>query len=312
MERKTLVEVTNLTRYYGAMPAVQDVNFTLHRGDILGFLGPNGAGKSTTMQLLAGCLKPDTGRIRLNGIDLLQEPRDAKAHLGYLAEQPPLYRELTVDEYLVYCARLHRIPRFAITAAVRRAKARCGLASVSRRLIGNLSKGYQQRVGIAQAIVHEPAIIILDEPTVGLDPIQWGEIRELIRELGQEHGIILSTHILSEVQAICSHVQIMQRGRLVYASSLTDLTQEQNDHLLIQLRLPPTAERLAALPGIAHVDSLGVGRFRLRCAPCSDPVAELVSCAYEQGWELRELISESLSLEQIFIDLTLGRGEVAS
>jgi ABC-2 type transport system ATP-binding protein len=145
-----------------------------------------------------------------------------------------------------------------------------------------------------------------------LDPIQWSEIRELIRELGQKHGIILSTHILSEVQTICSHVQIMHRGRLVYASSLTDLTQGENDQLLIQLSLPPTAEHLAALPGIAHVDSLGAGRFRLRCAPYSDPVTELVTCAYERGWGLRELISESLSLEQIFIDLTLGRGEAAA
>lgn len=310
-ELKTLVEVTNLTRYYGTTPAVQDVNFTLNRGEILGFLGPNGAGKSTTMQLLAGCLAPDAGQIRLNGIDLLQEPRQAKAHLGYLAEQPPLYRELTVDEYLVYCARLHRIPRSAITAAVRRAKACCGLSSVNRRLIGNLSKGYQQRVGIAQAIVHGPSIIILDEPTVGLDPIQWSEIRELIRELGQEHGIILSTHILPEVQAICSHVQIMHRGCLVYASSLTDFTQRGKDHLLIKFSLPPTPEYLATLPGIAHVDSLGAGCFRLRCAPHSNPVADLVTCAYEQGWGLRELIRESLGLEQVFIDLTLGCTEAA-
>ena len=180
-----LIQVDQLTRFYGDHCAVDNVSFALRKGEILGFLGPNGAGKSSTMQMICGNLAPTSGQIRVNGIDILDNPKDAKRELGYLPEIPPVYRELTVDEYLGYCARLHGIPRDRQKAALEQAKDRCGLTDVGERLIGNLSKGYQQRVGIAQAILHMPAVIILDEPTVGLDPLQIREIRELIRELGK-------------------------------------------------------------------------------------------------------------------------------
>jgi ABC-2 type transport system ATP-binding protein len=195
-----------LSRRFGAHTAVDNIVLELKRGEVLGFLGPNGAGKTTSMQMLTGNLAPSTGSVSVCGVDLLEAPVEAKTHIGYLPETPPLYRDLKVGEYLDLVARLHRVPRARRRAAVDKAQARCGLSDVSRKLIGTLSKGYQQRVGIAQAIVHEPDVIILDEPTVGLDPNQIRDIRALIRELGGSHSIILSTHILPEVEAICDRV----------------------------------------------------------------------------------------------------------
>lgn len=215
-----LINAIGLSRYYSEHCAVNNVDVVLHKGEVLGLLGPNGAGKSTTMQMLTGNLSPSAGEIQINGIDLLDEPRNAKQQLGYLPEQPPVYRDLTVSEYLHYCARLRNVPSAQRKGAVATASERCGLQDVSKRLIGNLSKGFRQRVGIAQAILHNPAVVILDEPTVGLDPIQIREIRRLIRELGKEHGIILSTHILPEVQAVCDRVQILNRGKTVFNDTL--------------------------------------------------------------------------------------------
>jgi ABC-2 type transport system ATP-binding protein len=217
------VSAKDLSRSYGTRSAVRNVSFELRQGEVLGLLGPNGAGKTTTLQMLAGCLAPSTGSIEICGIDLLEHPRAAKALLGYLPETPPLYRELTVDEYLRLAARLHRIPKNEITGAVDKARQRCGLAEVGKRLVGNLSKGYQQRVGIAQAIVHNPRVVILDEPTVGLDPIQIREIRSLIRELGGEHSVILSTHILPEVESVCDRIQILNQGQLVFSGDMAKL-----------------------------------------------------------------------------------------
>ena len=215
-----LITASGLSRFYGDYCAVENLDVILNKGEVLGLLGPNGAGKSTTMQMLTGNLAPTTGEIRINGVDLLEEPVRAKQQIGYLPEQPPVYRDLTVNEYLTYCARLRQVPAKQCKAMVGRASLRCGLESVSQRLIGNLSKGFRQRVGIAQAILHNPAVVILDEPTVGLDPIQIREIRSLIRELGKDHGIILSTHILPEVQAVCDRVQILNRGRTVFNNTL--------------------------------------------------------------------------------------------
>lgn len=303
-----LVRVEDLTRRYGEVRAVDTVGFTLVRGQILGFLGPNGAGKSTTMRLLAGVLAPDSGRIVINGFDLLDEPLRAKQAIGYLPEQPPLSRELTVDEQLGYSARLHGLSRVASRQAMARIKQRCGLAEVGRRLIGNLSKGYRQRLGIAQALLHDPPVIILDEPTVGLDPIQLREIRELIRDLGQDHGVILSTHLLSEIQATCTHVQIMRDGRLVYAGALADLEQRrQSTSLRIGLRTPPPVARLRALPGIEAVENLGHGRFRLRHAAGAAPTQAVLEQARADGWELWELTPEHADLESIFVGLVLER-----
>lgn len=301
---EVLAQIERLTRRYGVIRAVDEVSFTLRRGQALGFLGPNGAGKSTTMRMLAGVLAPDAGRIIIDGVDLLDQPAQAKRALGYLPEQPPLYREMTVDEQLHYSARLHGLSRTASRQMVAGIKERCGLTDVSRRLIGHLSKGYQQRVGIAQAVLHDPSVVVLDEPTVGLDPLQSREIRTLIRELSQDRGVILSSHRLSEVQAICTHVQIMRAGRLVYTSPLADLQQQQT-RLRIGLTTPPPLARLTQLPGIEGVEELGQGRFRLQHAAAAAPHQALVEQASAENWGLWELTPEQASLEQIFVEFIL-------
>ncbi len=304
-ENNILVKVENLYRYYDDHCAVQDVNFELRKGEILGFLGPNGAGKTTTMQMLSGNLAPSAGQIFINGIDILDQPKRAKTCIGYLPEQPPLYADLTVDEYLEYCASLNRVPRNKLEAARNFSKERCGLQDMGHRLIGNLSKGYRQRVGIAQAIIHAPAVVILDEPTVGLDPIQIREIRSLIRELGRGHGVILSTHILPEVQSICSRVQIIHKGRLVFNESIAGLTQRmQSTSLLLTCRKLPELSVIKAVAGVVAVESIGERQLRVHFSPNKNPAEALAAEVIKHGWGLLELTPEHKSLEQIFVDLT--------
>ncbi len=302
-----LIEAEHLYRFYGDTCAVADLSLTLKRGEILGFLGPNGAGKSTTMQMLCGNLAPSAGEIRINGIDLLDSPKEAKRHLGYLPEIPPLYRELTVDEYLDYCGRLHGLVSNTLAKVREDAKARCGLEGSGRRLIGNLSKGYQQRVGIAQAILHSPPVVVLDEPTVGLDPNQIREIRELIRELGREHAVLLSTHILPEVQAICSRVLIIHQGTL----ALNATTQELEHHvrsssLSLGTRNPIDPQDLLALEGIKAVEQEHEDpwRYQIFCSHDSDPVEAIARLVLEKGWGLLELSPRRRSIEQIFMEIT--------
>ncbi len=304
-----LVEAEAVTRFYGKTPAVTDVSFMIRRGEVLGFLGPNGAGKTTTMQILSGSIAPSSGRVLIAGHDMRTEPRAAKAALGYLPEHPPLYRELTVDEYLDYCAALHRIPRRERHEARERAKSRCGLAEVGGRLTANLSKGYQQRVGLAQAIIHEPPVVILDEPTVGLDPIQIREVRALIRELGQNHAVILSTHILSEAQASCDRVQIINKGRLVLNESIHDLMRRvQSQVLIAAFRRAPDVALVSGLAGVRSVAVVEENRVRLFHEPGADPTDALVKLSMEQGWGVCEIKPEQSSLENIFVELT-GEGE---
>ena len=305
MNRAPLLAVEGLSRSYGALEAVKNISFEVQQGEVLGFLGPNGAGKTTTMQMLTGNLAPSQGRVRVAGHDLRDDPRAAKTALGYLPEQPPLYRDLSVDEYLDYCAALHRIARPQRRAARENAKSKCGLNEVGRRLIGNLSKGYQQRVGIAQAIIHLPPVIILDEPTAGLDPIQIREIRNLIRDLGREHSVILSTHILPEVQSICSRVQIIHKGALVLSDSIEGLTQRmQASVLAVTFRKTPDPHLLAQLPGVKNVDVQEDGSFRLYHDPAANPAEAIVKLAAEQNWGLTQLTPQRATLEDIFVALT--------
>jgi ABC-2 type transport system ATP-binding protein len=305
MDRTTQLRVEGLSRFYSNLQAVKNISFEVRQGEILGFLGPNGAGKTTTMQMLTGNLAPSQGRITVVGHDLLEDPRAAKAAIGYLPEQPPVYRELTVDEYLDYCSALNRIPAGKRRAARDSAKEKCGLTTVGHRLIGNLSKGYQQRVGIAQAIIHLPPVIILDEPTAGLDPIQIREIRHLVRELGREHSIILSTHILPEVQSVCNHVQIINKGALVLNDSIEGLAQRmQSSILTIRLRRSPGLEVLAGLPGVKNVESVDDGSLRLYHDPSADPTDALLKLAVEGNWGLTTLVPQHATLEDIFVELT--------
>ena len=294
-----------LSRRFGTHIAVKAIDLDVRRGEVLGLLGPNGAGKTTTMQMLTGNLAPSAGEIRICDIDLLDQPVLAKARIGYLPETPPLYRELNVREYLDLAARLHRVPKAQRAAAVTTAMARCGLADASRRLIGTLSKGYQQRVGIAQAIVHEPDVIILDEPTVGLDPNQILDIRALIRELGGRHSVILSTHILPEVEAVCDRVQIMHHGEVVFSNTIAGLHDFQHGSTVtIALHRPPDITALRAITGVTAVEPAGDGRFRIQFASDSDPSEALVSAAGAGDWGLYQLTPAQSSLEEVFVQLT--------
>jgi len=304
-ETATTISARGLTRNFGAHTAVNCIDLELKRGEVLGFLGPNGAGKTTTMQMLTGNLAPSSGAVSICGIDLLDDPVRAKAKIGYLPETPPLYRELNVDEYLLLAARLHRVPKAARPDAIKVATQRCGLIGVGRKLIGTLSKGYQQRVGIAQAIVHSPDVVILDEPTVGLDPNQIREIRSLIRELGGKHSVILSTHILPEVEAICDRVQILHHGNLVYGDTISALKEFHSGRtVLLGLRRPPPPAELAALPGVAAVEQVSATLFRVQLAPNHDPTDEIVKRSVGQGWGLYQLAPAQTSLEDVFVNLT--------
>ena len=298
------VSAQALTRTYGNHRAVREVSLTLRRGEVLGLLGPNGAGKTTAMQMITGNLAPTSGEVRICGIDMVARPTQAKARIGYLPEVPPLYKELKVDEYLRLAGRLHRVSKSAIGAAVERVRQRCGLSDMGNRLIGSLSKGYQQRVGIAQAIVHNPDVIILDEPTVGLDPNQIREIRTLIRDLGNDHSVILSTHILPEVEAVCDRVQILHRGDVVFSDSIAGLKQFRGGGALqVGLRNPPDTAALSATLG-ADVEAINATLFRVRTRADSDPTEALVRAAVEKGWGLYQLQPAQASLEEVFVQLT--------
>jgi ABC-2 type transport system ATP-binding protein len=299
----SLISVNNLTRRYGDFCAVNNISFELAAGDILGFLGPNGAGKSTTMQMLSGNLAPTLGEIHINGIDLLENPKAAKTALGYLPEIPPLYKEMTVTEYLRFCGRLHQVNKQQLSNVCDSAIERCGLGNVRNRLIRNLSKGYQQRVGIAQAILHSPPVIILDEPTVGLDPIQILEIRQLIKTLGETHGIILCTHILPEVQAVCNRVQIINQGKLVYSSSIDELLNKQSTQYEISLAAVIDPEALASHDAFRSIEQIDNNSFIADSALSAEQLSEYIM---QQQWGLTRFSPRQASLEQIFIDLTAG------
>lgn len=299
------VEVSALSRNYGNNAAVRDVSFNLSKGEVLGFLGPNGAGKSTTMKMLTGNLAPTSGSVKICGIDILEQPKEAKALIGYLPETPPLYKELTVDEMLALSARLHGVSRSGVKKAVQVAKERCGLTEMSNRLIENLSKGFQQRVGIAQAIIHNPMVVILDEPTVGLDPIQIRDIRALIKELGGEHSVILSTHILPEVEMVCDHVQIIHKGELVFNGSIDVLKQQRHgNRLLLGLRNPPAIEELLKLEGVVGVEAAAEKLLRIRHTEGAAPAEAIVQAAVSNQWGLYQINPDQTTLEEVFVQLT--------
>jgi ABC-2 type transport system ATP-binding protein len=300
-----LIEAEHLYRYYGKHCAVSDISFTLAKGQIMGLLGPNGAGKTTTLQMLSGNLAPSAGQVKINGFDLLSQPKLAKQCLGYLPDTPPLYKDLTVQEFLHYCAQLHGVPQNTLTQTIQEALQRCGLVTVAKRLIHQLSKGFQQRVGIAQAILHNPEVIILDEPTVGLDPLQIREIRTLIKELGQDHGVILSTHILTEVQESCTHVQIINQGQLVLNESIAGLNQRMNSGVLqITTRLKADLQKLLAIPGVTEIETINDNQLRIHHSIVNNLSQQITETIIAAGWELQELTPIKMSMEDIFIQLT--------
>lgn len=297
---ETLLRVTNLSHSFGNHPVLSEVNFSLERGEVLGLLGPNGAGKTTCLRLLSGLLTPTRGRIEIQNLDLARYPLKVKRQIGYLPERPPLHPELRVDEYLRYCARLHRLPRRRISIAIDEAKQRCGLDDSGRRLISVLSKGFRQRLGIAQAILHQPRLLILDEPTEGLDPLQMRALRGLIRNLARDCGIILASHLLPEVQAVCDRVVILHQGRVCFNDYLND--DKPIYGWRVQLGTGSTLLKLTALPCITGAVAIGEDRYRVLLEDGADS-AQLAEQILRAGLHLRELIPERTDLERAFFDL---------
>ena len=308
-----MIEVRNLTRKYGDTYAIKDLNFTIDKGKVYGFLGPNGAGKSTTMNILTGYLAATEGSVVVNGHDILEEPKEARACIGYLPEQPPLYQDMTVREYLDFAAELKGIPANQRKSSVEEAMSVLVLETVSQRLIRNLSKGYKQRVGFAQALLGDPEILILDEPTVGLDPKQIIEIRSLIRELGQKHTVILSSHILSEVSEVCDHIMIISRGQLVASDSTEELMKRMQpvtalritavaDSSTVRQALSEYGEIIDA--SVSDTEEAGVVSVEVQYDSDRDLRMEIAKKFTEYGCTIIEMSTEKATLEDIFLELT--------
>ncbi|MDA8017388.1 MAG: ABC transporter ATP-binding protein [Thermoanaerobaculia bacterium] len=313
-----MIEARGLTRRFGDLTAVRDVSFQVEDGEILGLLGPNGAGKTTTLRMLTGFLPPTDGSVTIAGHDLLDEPAVARRELGYLPENVALYPEMRVAEYLAFRARLARLPGRERQPAIDRAISGCLLGEVKDQIIGTLSKGYRQRVGLAAAILHGPKVLILDEPTVGLDPKQIISIRELIRDLGRERTLILSTHILPEVEQLCQRVLIIDRGRVIAEGTPAELQghSDLSPELVVTLVASDgtgadAIEALTALEGMQHVSADGsvTGRFRARHVRDADPRESVFRLAVERGWTLLEMSQRRPSLEELFVQLTTAQGE---
>lgn len=311
-----MIEVKDLVKRYGDHYAVDHLSFTVADGQIFGFLGPNGAGKSTTMNIITGYLAATEGEVIIEGHNILDEPEAAKRCIGYLPELPPLYPDMTVLEYLRFCAELKQIPKDQREDQVSQAVSLTHLEDMGGRLIRNLSKGYRQRVGIAQALLGNPEVIILDEPTVGLDPAQIIEIRELIRELGKEHTLVLSSHILSEVQAVCDSILILSKGRLVAcdtAENLTKLLKGREDLRLLTRAEEPAAravlEKVDGMESVTFAKEDGLTAVDVTQAEGQDIREALFNAFAAAGLPLLELRTEKASLEDVFLELTGGEGQ---
>jgi ABC-2 type transport system ATP-binding protein len=301
----SIVKVDRLSHRYHKDWAIRDISFEIERKGVLGLLGSNGAGKSTVMNILCGVLNQTQGDVFIDGIDMREQPEEAKKRLGFLPQNAPLHLELTVEEYLRHCASLRNVSEIDIPKAVGEVMERCGVTHFSQRLLRNLSGGYRQRVGIAQAIVHKPKVVVLDEPTNGLDPNQILEMRKLIKQIAEESVVIFSSHILAEVQATCRDVKMIEQGRTVFADSMEAFNNHiAADSLLLSMDNPPAAADLRAIPGITQVEELSGGSMRLRFNGAPDISKTLIRMSLERGWELREIVTEKNSLDQVFAQLS--------
>ncbi|MFR0741359.1 MAG: ABC transporter ATP-binding protein [Roseburia sp.] len=308
-----MIEITHLTKKYGTHVAVDDLNLTIEPGRIYGFLGPNGAGKSTTMNMITGYLGATEGIIKINGFDILAQPEDAKKCIGYLPELPPLYMDMTVEEYLLFAAELKKIPKEKRKPYVEDAMATTKITDMRGRLIKNLSKGYRQRVGLAQAVLGYPEVIILDEPTVGLDPKQIIEIRDLIQSLGKKHTVILSSHILSEVRAVCDYIFIISHGKLVASEETEELVERMSGGQVIELKLKAEEEKVKEFFADAeHITAVetkelpedGVTEVTVTAEKNKDVREEIFHICAESDMPILEMINGGKSLEDIFLELT--------
>jgi ABC-2 type transport system ATP-binding protein len=307
-----MIEVAGLTKRYGPTLAVSDVSFEVVKGEVLGFLGPNGAGKTTTMRVITGYLPPSEGKVLVAGYDVVEEPLEAKRRTGYLPETPPVYPDMTVTEYLSFVARIKGVPRKEVKTRVGEISEKCAVADVRNRQIGKLSKGYRQRVGLAQALIHNPDVLILDEPTAGLDPKQIIETRELIRGLAGQHTIVLSTHILPEVSKTCDRVVVINQGKIVAVGAPSELTQRlQGYETVLVTVVGPSAEVMEKLQRVGGVNMVEPREaqdsrvtFEIHAEKGHDVRAELAKAVVESNWKLLELKTSGMSLEDIFLKLT--------
>ena len=312
-----MIEVQHLTKQYGPFTAVDDVSFKVERGEILGFLGPNGAGKTTTMRILTGYMPPTDGKAMVAGYDVLDQPIDAKRRTGYLPETPPLYPDMTVRAYLEFCARIKGVPRSERKSRLDAVMQRTRIDDMGTRHCAKLSKGYRQRVGLAQALLHNPEVLILDEPTAGLDPKQIIETRRLIKELAGDHTIVLSTHILPEVSQTCQRVVIINKGRVVAVDSVENLTARAGESTVVHVQVEAPGQDVGAalgtLAGVSRVDLGGVAgsvtTLEVHGERGRDVRRDIASAVVNRGWGLLELRQVRMSLEDVFLDLTTQEEE---
>ncbi len=309
-----MIEVERLSKSYGPREAIRNLSFQIEKGEVVGFLGPNGAGKTTTMNILSCIMPASSGSAKICGFDVFEQALEIRKLIGYLPEAPPLYSDMVVYDYLIFAARLRNISSRKAFSAAEQVIEKCSLKNVRNRIIGRLSKGYQQRVGIAQALVHDPDILILDEPTIGLDPIQIIEIRKLIQELASSHTIILSSHILPEITQICKRVIIISEGQIVAVDSLESLTTRlrKGERLLLKVRQSDheTIEKLRTLNKVNTVTEQETAQFTIDCEPRADIQDEIAKLALDNNWGIIELKPASMTLEDIFLKLTLEENEV--
>ena len=317
MSSSAMIEVESLTKRYAGHAAIDNLSFTVDRGQIVGLLGPNGAGKSTTMRILACYMPASSGTARVAGFDVFRQSREVRERIGYMPENNPLYQEMRVREYLKFRARLKGLSRVRSRDRVSVVMEQCGLAEVGRKIIGQLSMGYRQRVGLADALVHEPELIILDEPTLGLDPNQIRSVRQLIKSLGGKHTVLLSTHILPEVEMTCDHVLILHEGRILASESPKKLQDQLNAHGRVTAEIDAPVEALREAwrdhPWVQQVEVVAVeGRFQ-RCTLTPGPGEDIRPMIYEtarqRGWTLRELSRTRPTLEDVFVHLTRPKEE---
>ncbi|WEK33725.1 MAG: ABC transporter ATP-binding protein [Candidatus Pseudobacter hemicellulosilyticus] len=301
-----IVKIERLShRYTSSSWAIRDINMEIGQSGIVGLLGSNGAGKSTTMNILCGALNQTEGDVFINGISMREHPARAKQEIGFLPQNPPLHMDLTVDEYLYYCAALRRMKKDSVDAAVKEAKARCGIDHFSSRLIRNLSGGYRQRVGIAQAIVHKPRLVVLDEPTNGLDPNQIIEVRSLIRDIASDRAVIFSSHILSEIQVLCKEIKMIESGRIVFSDTMDAFNNYVEPHSVqIHFEHPPAESELLKVPGVTRVDYLTERQVRVYFTGDQEITERLVLASVQNGWRLREISIDKTALDEIFKQLS--------
>lgn len=304
---KSIVKVSNLSHRYNVQWAIKDINFEINRFGVVGLLGSNGAGKSTTMNIMCGVLNQTEGDVLINGINMREEPVEAKRLIGFLPQRPPLYGELNVDEYLAFAANIRMMDKKDIPGAVEYVKEKCGITHFSKRLIRNLSGGYQQRVGIAQAIIHNPLFVVLDEPTNGLDPNQIVEIRNLISDISKERCMLLSTHILTEVQATCDRIMMIENGTLIFSGTLDEFDNYiEPNSVVVRFENHPPAGALEAIRGVSRVETMedAASKYRIYFEGDKDIARRMVQISVEKGWELSEIVLERSSMDEIFAQLS--------